>query len=77
MGEDFVLLASGTALDVLCYPLVHPWPGLVLFGFADGFISSWVSSRRVVVYQVHEVAFLLEGDSWLRVCNINELRGGN
>src|SRR5712671_3355926 len=65
MRDDLVLLTGGTAFDILRYPLVHSWPGLVLFGFADGFVSSRMSCCGVVVYQFHEVLFLLVSDHCL------------
>jgi hypothetical protein len=54
----FILLASGASLDVVCDPLAHPWPLLVLFGFADCFVSSGVSCCSVVVDQGHDGSFL-------------------
>jgi len=50
MCNDLVLLAGGTALDVLSYPLIHSRPGSVSFGLADGFIPSRVSCCRVIMY---------------------------
>ncbi len=49
VSEDLVLLADCTSFDIICYPLTHPYPGQDFCDFSDCFISSWVSSHRVVV----------------------------
>jgi hypothetical protein len=60
----FILLASGTSFDVVCDPLVHPWPLFVLFGFPDRFISPRVSRYLMVMDQGHNGAFLLFREGW-------------
>ena len=49
MGLDFILLASGTPLYVVCDPLIHSWPLIELLGFSDHFISSRMSGHGVIV----------------------------
>ena len=49
MGLDFVLLVGGTPLDVVCDPLIHFWPLVEFFDLSDCFISSRMSSHRVVI----------------------------
>ena len=49
MGLDFVLLACGASLDVVCDLLVHPGPLIEFFDFPKCFISSRMSSGRVVM----------------------------
>ena len=43
MGLDFVLLAGGTTLNVVCDPLVHFGPLIKFSDFSDCFISSGVT----------------------------------
>ena len=49
MSLDFVLLASGTSLDVVRDPLVHFWPLIEFPDFSKCFIPSEVSGGGVIV----------------------------
>ena len=49
MGLNFILLAGGAPLDVVCDPLIHFWPLIEFLDFSDCFISSRVSSCRVIM----------------------------
>ena len=61
MGEDLVLLTCGASLDVVCDPVVHPYPFCMSFGFANGFVSAGVSRCGVIVDEGHNESFLCVG----------------
>jgi len=44
VGDDFVLLARRTSLDVFCDPDAHVWPPVLSLRLGDGFVTSGVSS---------------------------------
>jgi hypothetical protein len=58
MGEDLVLLAGRTALNILGDPMVHPWLKEAVSGLSDRFILAWVPHCGVVMDQGHQVTFL-------------------
>ena len=49
MGKDFILLAGGTSLDIVCDPAIYSFPRGMLFCFADGLVPFRVSSNVVVM----------------------------
>src|SRR6266403_3943713 len=51
--EDFVLLTVSTSFYIVGYPLMHSCPAIHLGHFLDCFISPWVSSCRVIMYECH------------------------
>jgi hypothetical protein len=57
MSEYFVLLACCTFFNIVCDPLVHSWPLVPSFGPSDGFVTSWVSCRGVVISIDHDEMF--------------------
>ena len=44
VGDDLVLLARRTSLNVLCDPGAHVWPPVFSLRLGDGFVMSRVSS---------------------------------
>jgi hypothetical protein len=58
MGKVFVLLAGYTPLNVLGDPVIHSWPGEIIFGLSDCLISAWVPHCGVVMDQGYQVTFL-------------------
>ena len=56
MGLDLILLAGGTALDVVCNPLIHLWPLIEFPNFSECFIPSGVSGGRVIVEFLQNVS---------------------
>ena len=44
VGNDLVLLARRTSLDVLCDPGAHVWPPVCSLRLGDGFVTSGMSS---------------------------------
>ena len=68
MSLDFTLLACCTSFDVFGDPFFHSRPIVSLLGGSQGFVSSWVSCRGVVVVQEHEGAFQRFVVGWNRKC---------
>src|SRR6266850_1455577 len=54
MGDDFILLTDGTALDVISNPVVHCWPLIELFHFSDRFILAGMSGCHVIMSMCHD-----------------------
>jgi len=57
VGEDFILLASGTPLDVFHDPRSHVWPPVIALSLCDGFISTRVARDQPFVYYSHNLSF--------------------
>jgi hypothetical protein len=53
VGDDFILLTSCTSLYVVSYPCVHSFPLPALLYSPYGFVSTRVTSCRVVVCPRH------------------------
>ena len=60
MCEDFVLLASGTSLDVVCDPFFHFRPPVSLLCFLKSFVPTWVSRCWVVMHEGHDASLYFE-----------------
>ena len=57
MRDNLVLLAVSTSFYVVRYPLTHSCPIVCLACFSNGFVSSGVSGRGMVVYECHQLSF--------------------
>jgi len=60
MGNDLVLLADRTSLNVFWDPGSHVWPPITALGLSDGFVSAGVSSNQPFMYNLHD--FSLDGE---------------
>ena len=61
MSDDLILLAGGTALDIVCNPEIHSGPAEVVLGLSDCFITSRMSGSGVVMDFLHALPFLILG----------------
>ena len=57
MSDDLVLLTNSTSFHIVCDPLLHLQPLIMFLSFTKCFISAWMSSGWVVVYEVHDSSF--------------------
>ena len=57
VGEDFVLLAWGTSLHVVCDPIFQSWPPVVSCDSLNCLVASGVSGRRLPVAMVEDFPF--------------------
>jgi len=57
MRDNLVLLAVSTSFYVVRYPLTHSCPIVCLACFSNGFVSSGVSGRRMVMHEGHQLLF--------------------
>ena len=57
MGDDFVLLACRTSLNVLGDPSAHVRPPIFPLRLGDGFVTSRMSSYEALVYHSHDFSF--------------------
>ena len=57
MHEDFVLLAYCTSLHIVRDPIFHFGPPVLFLHLSEGFVSSWVSSRQMVMHEHHDSSF--------------------
>jgi len=57
VGDDFVLLARCTTLNIFCNPGMHVRPPVVPLGLGDGFVASGMTGYEAFVHYSHDLPF--------------------